>query len=130
MNPAIGTRVRVHFNLFAADKGEPAWIVTVGGVKLCAVDSIALADCKPVYWAGRDGSDGRKPTGQWLSTHGGKRTVHAWIDGTVCAAPAGARVAISYNPKRGNKFYERETGKPFQCAAFVVFTASGAFAAA
>lgn len=125
--PAIGTRVRVHYNLQAAAKCEPAWIVTIGGIKVAAVDEIALSDCAPVYWQGRDGSNGKKPTGQWLSTHGGKRTVHAWIEGTVCAAPQGTRTEITYNPKRGTKFHERISGKVFQCAAYVHFTAAGAF---
>jgi hypothetical protein len=125
----MGTRVRVHYNFQAAANAEPAWIVTVGGVKVAAVNEIALSDCKPHYWRGRDGSDGRKATGQYLSTHGGKRTVHAWIEGTVCAAPvSGERTEITYNPKRSASFHERATQKPIQCAAYVHFTAAGAFA--
>lgn len=125
MTPAIGTKVRVHFNLFAADKGEPAWIVTVGGLKVCATDSITIANAKPVYWVGRDGRDGKKPTGQYLSTHGGKRTVHAWIEGVVCAAPAGDGVAITYNPKRSAVFHERLSGKEYRGSAWVSREVSG-----
>jgi hypothetical protein len=121
--PAIGARVRCHKNLHRGD-----WSITVSGKVVANVAEICLADCKPVYW--RNGhakiiaaSVAGKP----------RRRVVAWIDGTVCAAPSGARTAIAYNPYRYKpgdiaKFETRAGAEVTHCAAIHFTACDGAVA--
>jgi hypothetical protein len=121
--PALGARVRCHKNLHRGD-----WSITVAGKVIANVAEICLADCKPVYW--RNGhakilaaSVAGKP----------RRRVVAWVEGTVCAMPAGARTALAYNPYRHKageiaKFTTR-AGAEVTAAEFIHFTvADGAVA--
>lgn len=120
-----GKRVTVHFNLQAAAKGEPVWSVTYQG-KVTHHECFFLYNVTPRYWKGRDGRDGRKATGQYLSTHGGKRTVHAWMCGVaVDGVPGQLPMAeITYNPKRRAVFHDRD-GNEFHASEFMLFDTDG-----
>jgi hypothetical protein len=122
--PPIGTKVRVHLNLHNARHGGAAWVVTQGNKvmrdvngDMMYVDTVALADVSAVYWRGNG------KTGQSLSAAGGKRTVHAWLEGTIAALKSGPGTEITYNPYRCTSFTTR-TGVPVTRAAFVRFDAN------
>lgn len=114
--PPIGTRVRVHLNLHRAAKGMPdAWSVTVGGKNVAYVAWVALCDVVPKYLR----------TKQAGTLAGGKRTVHAWLEGTLCEMPLAAwHTRVYYNPKTRPQFSEFHTreGKTITGARTVVFT--------
>lgn len=116
MLPPIGTKVRVHLNLHRAAKGLPdSWSITVGGKNVAYVADVAIRDVTPKYLR----------TKQAFTCAGNKRTVHAWLEGTLCEAPAGERTEICYNPVKRpqlTEFHTRE-GKTVSSARYVVFTA-------
>lgn len=123
----LGDKVRVHRNLQAQARGLPGhWTVTVGN-KTVNVDTITLRAAVPAYWRGRDGSDGRAPTGQNLTIGGGKRTVHAWFDGIVCEAPRSAGVEVTYNPKTraGLPFFHTPNGREVTACGVLHFATDG-----
>lgn len=118
--PAIGTRVRVHLNLHRAAKGLPdAWSITIAGKNVAYVASVCLRDVTPKYLR----------TKQAGTLAGGKRTVHAWLEGTLCDMPAGEVetwecVRVCYNPKARPQCTEfhTPTGATITGARYVAFT--------
>lgn len=115
MLPAIGTKVRVHLNLHRAAKGLPdAWSVTVGGKNVAYVADVALKDVTPKYLRSK----------QAFTCAGNKRTVHAWLEGTLCVAPEGERTEVCYNPVKRRELREFHTrsGETVSAARYVVFT--------
>lgn len=87
---AIGDKVRVHRNLHRGD-----WSVTVRGIVVCNVASIALADCHPVYWQGGfDYIEARKAIGK------PRRRVVAWIEGRIAESENTARAALRLDFER------------------------------
>lgn len=116
MLPPMGTKVRVHLNLHRAAKGLPdAWSVTIGGKNVAYVAQVALRDVTPKYLR----------TKQAFTCAGNKRTVHAWLEGTLCAVPTGTRTQVCYNPVARpdlREFHTRD-GKTITSAKHVVFTA-------
>lgn len=116
--PPIGTRVRVHLNLHRAAAGlADAWSVTVGGRNVAYVASVCLRDVTPKYLR----------TKQAGTLAGGKRTVHAWLEGTLCVPPTRpvTRTRVLYNPKARPQYTEFHTpnGETITGAAYVAFTA-------
>lgn len=116
MLPRLGTRVRVHLNLHRAAKGMPdAWSITVGGKNVAYVAYVAIADVTPKYLR----------TKQAFTCAGNKRTVHAWLEGTLVGySPQGKRTRVCYNPVTRPDMREFHTpdGKVITHAAHVVFT--------
>jgi hypothetical protein len=123
-------RIRVHFNLQAAAKGQPAWVLTDkrSGKVIEYRDSVALANCDLTkIWQGDSSPD--HLTGQALTLSGGKRTVHAWIEGDLLTDKPranGAGIEISYNPKDrpATPFFHTRDGARVSSAALILFAAN------
>lgn len=117
---AIGDKVKVHKNLQAAERGLPGdWTVTVKGKTYNAI-SICLAGVKFHVW----------DLGQKRARIG-KRTVHLWACGKVCAVPQGLNAtALHYAPKEQTPgMVTRQSGEPVEACEFLHFTAhNGAIA--
>lgn len=110
----IGDRVKVHKNLQAAERGLPGnWTVTFKGKTYNAAD-ICLAGVKFHVW----------PLGQKRSRIG-KRTVHLWAKGKVCAVPEGLnQTALHYHPRELTQgMVTREHADPVSKCEFLHFTA-------
>ena len=71
--PPYGQLVRVHYNLHAARKRAPAWVVTQHNRVVCYLNSCTLADARPVVL----------PGGARRSLQIGRRTVHAYLAGVL-----------------------------------------------
>ena len=113
MLPANGTRVRVHLNLHRARAGMPdAWSVTIAGRVVANVARVALCDAMPRFLASKQ---------SFSMVPGNKRTVHAWLEGTLCAPATGTKTEITYNPKRSAAFHTRD-GRLISHCARVEFT--------
>lgn len=93
----VGQRVRVHFNLHRHD-----WSVSQKGRVVLNADSITLENVRFIV----------SESGWRRSQTLGKRTVHAWAEGTVVAvnepAPNECTKRVRYNPFRAGFFHTDE----------------------
>lgn len=108
-HPLIGKKARAHYNLH---KG--GFSITIKGLVVANVGDVTLTDVVfKVSIASRE-----------RCHRLGKRTVHAWVVGTIVAVDSSPDLAglerVSYSPYRGDVFTSAD-GSPVHTADRVVF---------
>jgi len=102
-------RVRIHFNLHKAE-------FTIRGIPnikgdMRYVQSTCLSDCRFLV--------GQKSRDAVRDTH--KRSVHAFVEGTLCDCGKADGLDVSYNPYLNDGFVIRGTQRILSSASHVAF---------
>ena len=124
----LGQKVRVHYALTGPNAGR--WSITQAGKVVANVDSVVLSDARTVI-SEKMRQRVSHPKNCGCSTKCGRRTVHAWIEGTLTAVDCsdetwfrdavGSLPVVSYNPRRSDSFYFVDDAAPFNASKRVYF---------
>ena len=128
--PVIGEKVRVHYALTGRHAGR--WSISRGGKVVANADAVVLSDTRTVI-SEKMRQRVSHPKNCGCSTKCGRRTVHAWIEGTLTAVDCSDETwfrdavtslpVVSYNPRRSNSFYFVDDAEPFNASSRVYFHA-------